>query len=250
MWQLAIAGAAAGLFSTGWQKYKNQEELKHQKELQQKQYDLNKQHGDALYSLQKGEALEQLGIQKDNLNMQLKMGMDDYNTSLLAQAFGIQDARIQSASNTGASLAAEAASGTRGNAANEMLRSYAAQSLERNIGLQERQNANQLNQMITGANTAAGAIEREKNAWSSGGYRDREKLLQDSYNLSMFKMGQTEFDYQIKQSDPFDFSWDNLLGNSLDYITGMFGGAYSGLEMGKAFTELSGNKDKNNKQNT
>ena len=240
-WALAlgIASGALGLFSTGWQKHKNQEELKHQKGLNQKQFDLNRQYGDDIYSLRKGEALDQLGIQKDNLNTRLNYAVDDYNTSLLAQAFGIQDARIQGASATGASLAAEAASGTRGNAANEMVRSYATQGLERNIDLQEKQNVSQLNQMITGANDAAGAIEREKDSWAQGGYRDREKSLQDNYNYSIFDLGQKEYDRQIQQSDPFELSWDNLF----DYVGGAFSGAYSGMSMGMGFDELSKKTD-------
>jgi len=239
---MTVLGGLYGAGSTIWSKQKDQDELRRQKKQQQQQYELNKQYGDSLYSLQKNESLEQLDIQRQNLNTQLDMGIEDYNTSLLAQAFGIQDARIQNSSAVGASLAAEGAGGTRGNAGNDMIRAYATQGLERNIDLQEKQNASQLNQMITGANTAVSAINREKDSWSEGGYRHREKALQDDYNYKMFQFGQSEFDYQIDQSDPWKLSWDNFF----DFSGAILSGATSGATMGGGFDQYTKGVDKKN----
>lgn len=244
---MALIGAGVGAVSTGVEKYRNQEELKRQKKMAKDQYDLNEQYGDNLYSLRKDEAFGQLGLQKRNLHGQMGLSTDDYNTSLLAQAYGMQDARIQTGAAIGASLAAEGSSGTRGNYGNELTRAYASQGLERNIELQNRQNGESLNRMITDANSAVSAIGREKASWEEGGYRQHEKALQDSYNYSVFELGRNEFDYQIKKNDPWDFSWDNILDSSLDYITGMFSGAYSGLEMGKGISKLSDYKEKQNR---
>jgi len=230
MWWMALIGAAAGIASTAINKKRNREELERQKKLAKEKYKLDKQYSDNLYSLQKNEALDQLGIQQDNLDTQLGLSVDDYNTSLLAQAFGIQGARIENASGIGASLAAEGASGTRGNASNEMIRAYAAQGLERNIELQDRQNSGNLNRMTTGANIAAAAIEREKASWMNGGYRYNEKALKDSYNRSMYDLGVKEFDYQItSMNNPFD--------NFLDYSAGMLSGANSGMQWGKSIED-------------
>jgi len=230
---MALIGAGVGLISKFSEKDTNKRELERQKEIEKQKYELQKQYGDNLYALRKEEAIDQLDIQKKNLNEQLNQSMEDYNTNLLTQAYGMQDARIQSSSNIGMSLAAEGASGTRGNAANEMMRAYAGESLERNIDLQERQNSNYLDRMMTGANTAADAIQREKDSWEAGGYRGREKGLQDMYNYSMHDLGMSEYDHQIQRTDPWNFSFENIL----DYAGAGFGGAMSGFSFGNSLKE-------------
>lgn len=167
--------------------------------------------------------MEQLDIQRRGLDTQTDLSFDDFNTNLLAQAFGIQDARIQSSSAIGQSLAEEGASGTRGNASNDMIRAYASQGLERNIDLQNKQTDNYLNRMITGANMTSDAISREKAAWLPGGYRYREKTAQDSYNANMYELGQSNYDWHTQQINNNAF---------LDMFTGIMGGASSGLDMG------------------
>ena len=240
MWWMALIGLlGAGL--GGWAGYdsvrqREEEEkaaLKQQKKTAWQQYLYGKEAGDEQFSIQKGEALGQLGVQKKNLDTQLSMGMDDYNTAMLAQAFGIQDARIQTSSAIGGSLASEAMSGTRGNAANETVRAYASQSLDRNIEIQDRQSKGQLDKMITGANMTVDAIEHERASWMPGGHRTRMKESQDTYNRNIAQLGQKNFDWHIEQATATD----------RDYFTGIMGGANSGANFGKGVGKFIDNWD-------
>jgi len=218
---LGLAGAVAGAFGKHQESKREQAALEQQKESAWQQYLYGKENSDAQFGIQKTAAMEQLGVQRKNLSTQVGLSVDDYNASLLAQAFGIQDARIQAGSAVGASLAAEGASGVRGNASGDKEREYALQSLERNVGLQERQNENYLGRMIAGANMTADAIGREKASWMPGGYRVQSKEAQDAYNLNLANLGQTNFDWQIGQAAP----------TGLDYFTGIMGGASSGMNL-------------------
>jgi hypothetical protein len=224
MWWLAI-GAAVGAIAGGvstWQKSEREKAaLKQQKDSAWKQYQYGKEYSDQMFGLQKGEALENLGVQRKNLDTQVGLSTDDYNTALLAQAFGIQDARIQTGSAVGASLVNEAASGVRGSATGDKIRAYASQSLERNIEVQDKQNANYLNRMITGANMTADAIGREEASWMPGGYRVQQKAAQDAYNQNIALLGQSDFNWRIEQSQP----------GFLDYFTGAMGGASTGMSL-------------------
>jgi len=225
MWWMIIpliAGAIAGGISTYTESEREKEALRQQKESAWSQYLYGKEHSDTQFGIQKSAAMEQLGVQRKNLDTQLGMGIDDYNTSLLAQAFGIQDARIQTGSAVGASLAAEGASGVRGSSAGEKTREYALQSLERNIGVQDRQNENYLNKMITGANMTVDAIGREEASWMPGGYRVQSKEAQDAYNLNIANLGQSNFNWAIDQANP----------TFLDYFTSIMGGGSSGMNLG------------------
>jgi len=240
MWWMAIAplvfgalGGWAGYDSVRQREKEEKDALKQQKETAWQQYLYGKQAGDEQFSIQKGEALGQLGVQKKNLDAQMGMGMDDYNTAMLAQAFGIQDARIQAGSAIGGSLASEAVSGTRGNEANETVRAYASQGLERNIEMQERQSRGQLDKMIAGANMTAGAVEREKASWMPGGSRVRMKEAQDAYNMNIAQLGQDNFDWHIDQASATDW----------DYLTGVFGGASSGANFGGRVSKFIDNGD-------
>ena len=243
MWWTAAIGAAVGLISKGVQKGANKRELERQREIERQKYELQKQYSDNLYALRKEEAIDQLDIQRKNLDEQLNQSMEDYNTNLLAQAYGIQDARIENSTNIGMSLAAEGAGGTRGNAANEMMRAYAGESLERNIDLQDRQNSNYLDRLTTGANNAADAIQREKDSWEAGGYKGREKGLQDMYNLSMHDLGISEYDYQIHRTDPWNFSFENIL----DYADSGFNSGWQAYNFGNVLKENSKWKERNEK---
>jgi hypothetical protein len=236
LWLLPAAGAVIGLASTFNQRKREKKELERQKGIQEQAFNYGQEHSDNMFSLRKTEALEHLGVQRRNLDTQLGLAVDDFNTSLLGQAFGIQDARIQTNSAVGAHQAAEAASGTRGSAAGEMIRDYATQGLERNVELQERQNASHLNQMITGANTAADAISREKASWHPGGFRYQEKGLQDTYNLNIHNLGMKDFDHRINQANPW-----NLKDNWLDYTASMFSGASTGMSMGRSIENFNWN---------
>jgi len=224
----SLVGAAAGIAGTWQQGDREKKALEKQKESAWQQYQYGKEHSDKQFGIQKTEAMEQLGMQRKNLDTQMGLSVDDYNTALLAQAFGIQDAKIQTSSAVGESLAAEGASGTKGSASGDMTRNYASQSLDRNIGLQDTQNRNQLNSMISGANMTANAIAREEASWMPGGHRVKSKEAQDAYNLDIANLGQSNFDWQIKQSEP----------GFLDYFTGAMGGASTGMSTAQSFDQF------------
>ena len=224
MWWMALIGAAVGQTSYLFDIDRKQKEIERQKGLAQKAYNYQKDFADSTFNLQKTEALDQLAVQRNTLDTQLGLSVDNYNTSLLGQAFGIQDARIQTNSATGESLVAEGMSGTRGNTANETVRAYVSQSLERNIEVQDKQNKNYLNQMITGANMSSDAIEREKISWMPGGYRQRAKDLSDAYAKNMFGLRMEEYDHAYKEAG---FDW-------LDFMTAGFSGASSGMSLGNS----------------
>jgi len=228
---MAAAGAATGAISIWQQGERTKKELKHQKESAWQQYLYGKEYSDTRFGIQKNEALSQLNVQKQNLRSEMELSMDDYNTGLLAQAFGMHNAQIENASNIGMSLAAEGAGGTRGNEANETIRSYAAESLQRNIDVQNRQSGNRLDQMMTGAAIASAAIKREESSWQPGGYRMLEKDAQDAYNKNIAMAGQSEFDWGIEQSKP----------TFLDYATAFMGGGMQGYQAGKTFRDYGEN---------
>ena len=229
MWALALIGLGVGIWSAYSQGQREQANLQQQQQSAWQQYQYGKEYSDQTFDLQKGEALENLGVQRKNLDTQVGLATDDYNTALLAQAFGIQDARIQTGSAVGASLVNEAASGVRGSATNEKIRAYASQSLERNIEVQDKQNANYLNRMITGANMTVDAIGREEASWMPGGYRVQQKAAQDAYNQNIALLGQDNFNWAISQATP----------GFLDYFTSAMGGMSSGMSLGNSWNQYS-----------
>jgi hypothetical protein len=218
----AAIGGGLGLASIFQGAGQQKAALRRQKDSAWQQFLLGKSYSDSQYSIQRDEAAYQLSDQERRLDEELSRAMDEYNTGLLAQAFGVQDARIQTASGIGASLAAEGMSGTRGNDANALVRAYAGQGFERGLEIQGRQNRGALTGMLSGANNALRTISRERDSWNAGGYRYDMKQAQDEYNLGMAKLGQSNFDWQIGQSNP----------TGLDVVTGLFSGASSGLSLG------------------
>ena len=225
MWWMALIGAAAGQASYFIDNHKQRNEIKRRRAQEEAAFNLQQEHNNSMFNLQKTEAMEQLGVQKRNLDTHLGLSFDDYNSNLFAQALGIQDARIQNSSAIGESLAAEGASGTRGNASNDMIRSHATQSLERNIDVQGKQNSNYLNQMITGANMTSDALNREKASWMNGGYKYQAKQMSDKHAQDMFDLKMNEYDNAYKSTE-FNF---------LDFMTAGFGGANTGMSMGINF---------------
>jgi hypothetical protein len=218
---LTGAGAGMGIISTFLEGQKEQENLQRQKETAWQQYLLGKEYSDTLYGINKTEAQIQALIAENRLRQGLDANMGQFNDSLLAQAYGVQDARISTASQTGASLDAEGASGTRGNEAPGLMRAYAEQGLKRSIDMQDRQNQSALSGMLTQAGNALFDIDREKASWEQGGYRYLQKDAQDMYNLKTAQLGQSEFDWQKNQSQPGVF----------DYLSSTFGGGMSGINL-------------------
>jgi hypothetical protein len=231
MWEIAaIAGLGAlmGGLGASQSAQDEQDRLRQQKASAWQQYLYGKDYSDRVYGLQQREARTGLDIQQNRLDESVAMATDQFNTSLLAQAYGIQDARIQTAFQTGASRAAEGMSGTRGNEANELARAYAESSLERNVDLQYRQNDQALAGLTGQAANAAADIRRERASWDTGGYRYESKAAQDEYNRNIAELGQTDFDWAI----------GNAAATPLDITAGAFGGFSSGLGLGSSLFGL------------
>jgi hypothetical protein len=227
MWWLigAAIGAGIGLWNTGRERDRQLEEIRRNKQNALDAYNYGKTLSDTQYGLQKGEALWQIGMQDRGLREGMGQFTDEYNTHLLARAYGEQDARIQTASGIGASLAQEGMSGTRGNEANQLVRDYAAGSLEGQIGVQRRQDANMLAGTVDNANRSITAMAHERASWDPGGYRFESKTANDEYNRQMMEMGQANYQWQMQDIK------DNRL---VDDFTGFFGGASSGMGLGKS----------------
>jgi hypothetical protein len=230
----AGAGALIGGLSSFWGNSQEQNRIEHQKDMAWDQYKLGKAYSDQQYTIQKQNASEDLALQKYRLNQSLGTSLDQLNTGLLGQAYGIQDAQIQTASSVGSSLAAEGAGGTRGNAANGLMRAYETQALERNVQLQNTQNSQAVEGIASQASIASQDIARERASWNEGGYRYKMQAAQDDYNLEMAKLGRDNFDWskgQVADSMPYDI------------FSGAFSGASSGLSLANSinsFEKLGG----------
>ncbi|MDR0732253.1 MAG: hypothetical protein LBF63_11330 [Treponema sp.] len=213
-----LLGGVTGWLSADTERRKKQEQLQRQKEQAWAKYELGKAYSDQQYGINRTEAHTGLAIQQRRLDEDVDSSIGQFNTGLLAQAYGIQNARIETASSIGASRAAEGMSGTRGNAANELMRAYEQTSLDRNIDLQYQQNDEALSGMITQANRGMQDISRERASWDPGGYRYQSKAAQDDYNLKMAQLGQSDFDWAINNAA----GWE-------DYALSALSGASSGL---------------------
>ncbi|MDR3247352.1 MAG: hypothetical protein LBT39_01075, partial [Treponema sp.] len=226
-----------------------------QKAYADKQFTLQQASALKQYGIQKTEAQGQLGRQAAQVGQNVDQSVGQMNTGLLSQAYGIQNAQIQTASNVGASLAAEGAGGTRGNTANGLARAYEQQSLDRNVGLQNRQNSDSLAAMMSQAGNAMTDIRTESASWDEGGYRAQLKDESLAYNQSV-KSGQDAYNRNVKSEqdvyylnsrslkdeyyndmvahnkDVTQSRLDRATPNAGDYVMSIFNGGLSGLGVG------------------
>jgi len=236
-WLLAIGaaiGAGMGFLNTGRNRRNERESLKREQANLTAQYNYQKELSDRQYGIQRGEAMWQLAMQNRAVNEGMDQFTNQFNAHQLSRAYGEQDARIQTASGIGASLAYENMSGTRGNEANQLVRDYASQGLDRQVALQDRQDANVLAGTIQDANRARTSIEHEKAAWETGGYRHDMKEAGDLYNKQIYDLGHANYEYQLDYMD----RWDT---KALDYTAGIIGGASSGLGMASGMSSYNSN---------
>ena len=218
----AAIGGGLGLLSTLLESDNSRRQLEQQKKTAWAQYLLGREYGDAQYGLQKEESARQLALQQRRLDQGMDRSVAQMNASLAGQAYESQDAQIQAASEAGASLAAEAASGTRGGSGGGLMRAYLRQSLDRGFALQQRQNSLGLAGLAADAVNARQDLDLERASWESGGYRHESWQAQNAYNESLAKLGQTDFDWQIQ----------NAQAGPGDWLLGILGGASSGMMLG------------------
>jgi hypothetical protein len=222
-------GIFSGIFGKNQQAREEQAALEQQKKTAWEQYELGKAYSGQQYGIQERQAYSDLAVQERRAGEGLARSMGDLNTGLLGQAYGIQAARIQTASSAGASLAAEGMGGTRGNEANSLMRAYEQTSFDRSVSLQSRQNESAVNALGAQAADAREDISRERESWKEGGYRYEQKAAQDAYNLKTAELGQKNFDWAIEQAAP----------TALDYLSGAFEGVSSGLAFGSGIDSYS-----------
>jgi len=218
---IMAAGAAIGGLSTLMQGNKQAAALRGQKNNAWQQYLVNKQFADTQFGINKGEALAALGIQQGRLREDVNAGMANFNTGLLGQAYGIQDAQMNLAGQLGAYEAARGASGARGNEASGLAKAYAQASFDRSLGLQYDQNKQALEGMVTGANRGARDIGRERESWEEGGYRTRLYDAESERNRKLAELGQAGYDSAISAAKP----------GVLDFLSGGLMGASAGLSL-------------------
>jgi hypothetical protein len=232
----ALGGAAIGGLSTLIQGGKQKAALRAQKDNAWQKYLINKEFGEAQFGINKGEALTALGIQQGRLWEDVDTGVKDFNTGLLGQAYGIQDAQIEFAGKIGGYDAAQGMSGTRGNEANGLTRAYAQKSFDQNVGLQNKQNDAAISSMMTGATRGNQDIMRERESWGEGGYRTLLYNAEDERNRKLAELGQAEYDSAISSANPGIF--DYLMGGLSGASTGL--SLYSGLKEARQYGWLSG----------
>jgi hypothetical protein len=227
-WLIPVISAGIGLISSLFGKSRQAKEeqarLEQQKKTALEQYRLGRAYSDRQYGIQERQAYSDLALQERRLGQGVTQSLEEINTGLLGQAYGIQNARIQTASSIGASLAAEGMGGTRGNAAGGLMRAYEQTSLERNAALQNRQNDLTINALTAQAGNALEDINRERASWKAGGSRYQQKAAQDEYNLKTAELGQSNFDRAIEQAQP----------TTLDYFGAGFSGVSAGLQFGSS----------------
>jgi hypothetical protein len=222
-----LIGAGAGILSSIFGGNEQAAAYEEQKRNAWQRYLINQQFADTQFGLNKSESLTALGIQQRRLGEDLNAGVDSFNTGLLGQAYGIQDAQIGLAGQLGAFDAAQGASGTRGNEANGLVKAYAQQSFDRNVALQGKQNDQALAGMMTQANRASSDIRRERDSWSSGGYRTQLFNAESERNRKLAELGQQELQYAADQARPGIF----------DVLVGGLSGASMGIGLGNSITE-------------
>ncbi|MDR1507815.1 MAG: hypothetical protein LBI67_12005 [Treponema sp.] len=237
----AAAGAATGGISTLLSGNKQSSAYKKQKDFAWKKYLINKEFADIQFGIQKGEALAGLSTQKRRLGEDVNAGVENYNLGLLGQAYGIQDGQIGLASQTGAYDAARGASGTRGNDADGLVKAYARTQFDRNLELQDTQNRQQLQGMMTQAGRGVQDIANERSSWGPDGYRTQLYTAEDERNRKLALLGQAELEYAASQSKPgiFDYLTGGIMGSStgLNLYSGIanasqYAGSSSGSWMG------------------
>lgn len=230
MWPLiaAAAGAVIGGISTASRSRKEQEKIDQQQRMAEDAYWYKTQYDNASFALQRGEALETLGIQKNRLGEALGMDVNAFNLGLEGQALENRAARVSLADNTGMALAQEGMSGVKGSGALGMRLGFQEDLFGRQIDLQERGNSASLQNMVTQYSNQFDDIGREIGSWNPGGYRYEAKGLSDLYAKQMHGL----------ELQGYANAKEDARATGLDYLYGMLGGIQTGLGLGRSIQGL------------
>jgi hypothetical protein len=224
----AAVGAAAGGISTWLQGEQNRKRAREERDRLQRAYEYGARYKNGVYNLQKDNALETLGIQKNRLAEAPGADVEGFNLGLKGQALDNRDARISLADSTGEALAQRGGSGVRGIDTLERRVKYAEDTFNARTDLQQQSNSLAMRNMARQYSYQFNDIGREIDSWHPGGYRQETKRLGDIYDLQMHGLQMERAEDAIDDATPGLF----------DYATGILGGAYQGAQFGMGIDSL------------
>ena len=225
----AAIGAVAGGLSTFTRSQREQEQLRQQQQMAQAAYRYQQSYNQGMWNLQRGEALETLGIQKNRLATAFSMDVAGFNLGLEGQAQQNQAAQISLADSKGMALAQQGMSGAKGSDALQRRIEFSENQLSTQLDLQGRGNSLAMQNMTTQYSNQFNDIGREITSWQPGGYRSQAKSLSDVYAAQMHSL----------QMQGYKQAISNATAGPLDYLTGMLGGAFSGANFGASMNRLN-----------
>ena len=225
MWQFFLGGAILGGINAGIERHRQKQEIERQKGYAKEAYGHQTAYGDSMYSLQRGEALESLGIARNRLGEAFGADVEGFNLALEGQALQAHAARAAMADGAGMALAAQGASGTRGSDSLQRRIDFQEGMLSRQADLQERGNSLAMQGMARHYTNQFDDIGREADSWGSGGWRTRAKALGDEYAENIHGLQMKGYQDAISgMNDPMNIAFD--------YLSGIFGGAALGGSIG------------------
>ena len=225
----AVIGAAAGGISTYSRSQREQEQLRQQRAMARVAYGYEREYSQNTWNLQRSEALETLGIQKNRLAQAFNMDVAGFNLGLEGQAQQNQAAQVSLADSKGMALAQQGMSGVKGSDALQRRIEFSENQFERQLDIQDRGNSLAMQNMTTQYSNQFSDIGREIASWQPGGYRTQAKSLSDVYAEQMHGL----------QMQGYKQAISNAQAGPLDYLTGMLGGAFSGANFGASMNRLN-----------
>jgi len=224
----AAVGATVGGISKAGERRRQRTDLQRQKELAAKSYAYKQQYADASFNLQRGAALENLGIARNRLASAFGADIEGFNLGLEGQALQTQSAHVSLAEGIGAALAAQGANGTRGSDSLSRQIGFHETQFARQEDLQERKNSLMYANMSRQYTNQFDNIGREVDSWNPGGYRYEAKGLSDTYASQVYGLQQQGFQYQ-------EDDLNNPTYAAYDYLSAILGGIGQGSQIGSGF---------------
>ena len=229
---MLIGGAVGGLLgglSTHMRSKKEQEKLRWQKGMAQKAYGYERDYNQGTWNLQQGQALEDLGIQKNRLAEAYQADLSAFNMGVEGQGLQNHSAMVSLADNAGAAMAQQGASGTRENDALQQRIDFQGNQFNRQLDLQDRENALAAQNLGRQYSNQFDDIGREIDSWHPGGYRYQAKTLANVYAGQMHGLKMQEYDRAIKDAK----------ATGLDYLAAGLSGAGQGMGFGMKVDNLA-----------
>jgi len=234
MWQWALAGALAGTASYLIERDKQEKAIKKQRGYAQDAFGYQQAYGDGMFGLQKGEALETLGVARNRLGEAFGADVAGFNLGLEGQALQTHAARASLADGAGMALAAQGASGTRGSDTLQRRIGFEEGMFGRQADLQQRGNSLAMQDMARRYTNQFADIGREADSWGAGGWRTQAKALGDGYADKMHGLQMKGYQDAL---DDIDFA-KNPWGVTMDFLFAGLSGAGMGASFGNQVSGL------------